>query len=224
MIKGLIWDMGGVIINFDANITNRLLSEDCGRSPEEVNALLYGGSAAGREYNAGLISDYYLGETDSEGFYFHVAQALQLNMSRERFEAVWKATLTTPNIEVVDLIHRLHRRYQQCILSSTNPWQLERMNEFTTIGGKIDLQTLLGDDRMVTTYKVHDKKPSKRLFRAACAVLGLEKELCVYIDDVKKYTDAAKKFGLQAVHVDITKPDFINRCLDDLVALGINVS
>mgnify|MGYP001561408013 FL=1 len=219
--EGIIWDCGGVIINFDADITNRLLSQATGKDPQEINAYLYGGSATGREYNEGAIEPYYLGGCDSSQFYRIIKKGLNLQMAEKEFAAIWKATFTNPNTEIVEFIHALHPRYQQVILSSTNPWQWDRMNEFSTIGGRIDLETLLGKERIVTSYSVGHKKPAPQLFEAACRSLGLRKEECVYIDDIKKYTDAFLAWGGgNAVHVDLNADDFVENCIDDLIKLG----
>lgn len=221
-IFGVIWDCGGVIINFDASITDCLLAADCGNTTDRVNAFLYGSSAQGREYNAGAIEDYYLGRCDSAAFYETVKNGLGLKMSQDDFEQAWNATITQPNVGIVQLIHKLQRAsFQQGVLSSTNPWHWDRMNQRSAIEGHVSLQDLLGQQRIVTSYGVGHKKPSPELFVAACNALGLPKEKCVYVDDIKKYTNAALEWGMgAAVHVDIAKSYFVEQCIDDLANLG----
>ncbi|HLD12124.1 MAG TPA: HAD-IA family hydrolase [Candidatus Nanoarchaeia archaeon] len=221
MLKGVIWDCGGVIINFDASITDRQLSAACKISPEKVNSFLYGSSAKEREFNAGAIEDYYLGRCDSATFYQTVRQGLDIQLSEREFELAWNATLTTPNAGIIRFIHELGARsLQQAVLSSTNPWHWDRMNELSKIYPYPSLEDFLTRKRIVTSYDIGHKKPAPELFAAACAALGLPKEECIYVDDIKKYTDAALAWGMgAAVHVDITRTDFVELCINGIKSL-----
>ena len=42
-------------------------------------------------------------------------------------------------------------------------------------------------------------KPGEKIFKDVLAKLGLKPEECVYIDDIKKYVEAAKKLGINDI-------------------------
>jgi hypothetical protein len=68
------------------------------------------------------------------------------------------------------------------------------------------------------------KKPTKELWDATLVRLGGERSGYVYIDDVQKYVDGSEALGVKSVRVDITQPDFQERCVIDVSqALGIIV-
>ena len=86
----------------------------------------------------------------------------------------------------------------------------------------------MGGHNVFCTFH-HDagvKKPSSKLFDLA---LGnsrggqlLDKSSTVYVDDVKRYTDAAKEYGLQTVYVDHSQLDYQRRCISELAQLGFH--
>ncbi len=88
-----------------------------------------------------------------------------------------------------------------------------------------DLEGLLTPQKVVCTYHADagQKKPHPHLFETTLRRLQATKEESIYVDDVKKYADAAEKFGIKGVHVDITNPDFQERCIEDLRRLSVVV-
>ncbi len=215
----VIWDAGGVIYAFDQNRTDKKLSANSGKSIDEVTTVIFGGSAGGREYNAGLVEPFNLGKINSLQFYENVRKALGLTMTFDEFRDAWTDIFTLNN-QVVDFIQDAHcAGYKQGILSSTNPMHWGKMNSM------FDLETLLGKDRVVCTYHpdAGQKKPHPQLFETALRRLQATAAESVYVDDIKKYTDTAEKLGIKGVHVDLTNPDFQKKCIEDLTKLGIAV-
>ena len=126
-LEGIIWDVGDVIVRFDQSLTNKALSAACGKSEQEVNAVLFGGSSGTKEYNEGLRAKYALGEWDSREFYEAVRRELGLNMSYGQFADAW-CEMFEPHIEIVDFVQRAHEGgIRQCALSSTDPLHMEKM-------------------------------------------------------------------------------------------------
>ena len=208
----IIWDAGGVIYAFDQSRTDRKLSANSGRTVEEISAVLFGSSAGGREYNAGLVEQFNLGKIDSNAFYDAVKKALGLTMTFDEFHDAW-TDIFTLNKGIVGFIQDAHRAgYKQGVLSSTNPMHWGKMNSM------FDLEALLGKDHVVCTYHpdAGQKKPHPALFEATLRRLRATAPECIYVDDVQKYADAAEKLGIKGVHVDITQQDFQEKCIEDL--------
>ncbi len=117
----VIWDAGGVIYTFDQSKTDKKLSANSGKSIEEITAVLFGGSAGGREYNAGLVEPFNLGKINSQQFYENVKRELGLTMSFDEFRDAW-TDIFALNDKVTMFIRDVHRAgYNQGVLSSTNP-------------------------------------------------------------------------------------------------------
>lgn len=213
----ILWDAGGVIYGFDQTKCDKKLAADCECTPEEVSAMLFGGSAQGSEYNAGLVEALNLGKIEPEMFYEFVKERLGLSMAYEEFVEAW-CDIFTLNREIVHYTELAQRLcVKQGVLSSTNPLHWKKMNSM------FDLEALLGRDKIMCTFHKDAgyKKPSSELFDAALRRIDARKEEIVYVDDVKKYTDAAREYGMgDAIYVDLTKPDFQRRCIAALQQHG----
>tara|TARA_Y100000310_G_scaffold82715_1_gene79318 strand:+ start:25447 stop:26118 length:672 start_codon:yes stop_codon:yes gene_type:complete len=217
----IIWDAGGVIYDFDVSITNRRLAVDCGRTPEEVSAFLFGSSAESREFNGGAVEAYNLGQIDSVKFYGKVRKDLGVKMDYNEFIDAWN-NIFTLNTIVAEFIRRVRnsRRHRQAILSSTNPLHWGGMMNL------FDLENLLEKDDIILTcdQDIRAKKPTKKLWDASLARLGGEKEEFIYVDDVQKYVSGSEALGIKSIHVDITQPNFQERCVADVSkVLGIEL-
>ncbi|MBS3144268.1 HAD hydrolase-like protein [Candidatus Woesearchaeota archaeon] len=215
-ITAVMWDLGGVVLAFDESITDRKLSAHCALTPEQISGKLFGNSVAGREFNEGLIEPFYLGRIGAQVFYQNVKKELGLDMSYKQFVDAW-TDIFTRNEKIIAFMQGLKRKgVPQCALSSTNELHMEKMVKFA------GLEETVGRARFVTTYNVGAKKPDRRLFEAATCVLQTPLNQCAYVDDIQKYIDASLKYGIgAAIHVDITQPDFQERCIADLKKLGI---
>lgn len=214
-LEALIWDVGDVIVHFDQSKANNALAAACGKSPNEVNAVLFGGSSGTKEYNKGLREKYALGLQDSREFFEAVQRELGLNMTYGQFADAW-CEMFEPHVEIVDFVQRARRRgIPQCVLSSTDPLHMEKM---ASVG---KLRESIGKENFVTTYHVGKKKPHPDLFDAAVRVLEVPKERCVYVEDVKKYADAFDVYGGgAAVLLDPKQQGFQRRAIEDLQSLG----
>lgn len=217
-VRGVLWDAGGVIYSFDQSICDRKLAADCGRAVQEVTAVLFGSSASGKEYNAGLVDPFVTGHITPREFYDSAKKHLGLRMSYADFVDAW-TDIFTVNKVVADYIVRLsQRRVPQGVISSTNVLHWEKMNSM------FDLESLLGRDRIILTCDrgIGVKKPHKKLFTTGLVRLGTLPEETVYTDDVLKYVLAANEYGLRGVHVNNAKSDFQERVVAELKELGLN--
>ena len=216
----ILWDAGGVIYSFDQKKCDTRLAAACGRTPEDVSKMLFGSSAEGREYNAGLVEKFNLGKINELEFYYGVKETLGLSINYEQFVSAW-TDIFTPNLEVMDLMKLFADiRIKQAILSSTNPLHWQTMNTL------FDLETLLGQENIVCTYHsgVGVKKGKPQLFDIVLGRIKKSKEEVVYVDDVKKYVDSAAEYGFGAtVHVDIEQRDFQEKCIRKLQKLGFRL-
>ena len=214
----LLWDAGGVIYSFDQGRVDRVFAANCHKSAEEVSAVLYGGTASDKRYNAGLVGDFNLGVIDAPRFYSRVKKKLELRMNYNQFVDAWNSAFKGVNSKIAAFIEQAARKgIPQGILSSTNPLHWSEMNR------TLDLETLLGRKNIICTYHpdAGANKPEPKLFDAALERLGKQKAEVVYVDDLKKYTDAALQYGFgAAIHVDNNQKDFQERCILSLNELG----
>ncbi|MBI5390932.1 HAD-IA family hydrolase [Candidatus Woesearchaeota archaeon] len=209
-VKAIIWDLGGVVYSFDQGVFDRniALVQHSGKTLPEIRNILYGTS--GREYNAGLMEAFNKGEISPHEFHRAVCQHLGIELPYEEFKHLWTNIFTLNKAIAQFIQQRKQQGFPQAVLSSINELNVEKVNQIFPI------EQLLGKKHMIYTCRHGMKKPDPRLFDFALESLGKRKEEVVYVDDIKKYTDAAIAYGLQVVHVDLAHADFQQRTIKKL--------
>ena len=62
-------------------------------------------------------------------------------------------------------------------------------------------------------------KPERRIYEHALKNLAVRPEECVYIDDIEKYVEAARKLGINGIHYTHGKDNLENQLKE--VGVGI---
>jgi epoxide hydrolase-like predicted phosphatase len=99
---------------------------------------------------------------------------------------------TPRNEELLDYIaDDLKRRYKIGFLSNVAK---DRTPEIFSLD---DVELF---DDIVLSFQVGMAKPDIRIFKLAAERLGLDPEKCVFVDDVEKYLEGARRIGMKTVH------------------------
>ncbi len=185
MIKAIIFDIGNVIYRFDNNIFLNKISKHTEHSAAELNELIYESSTLPKQYESGLLT--------SDEFFDSITDLCDLNITKNDFIDAY-TNIYTPIAPTFDLIRKLRSNYKLALLSNTCEWDMEygikpRMGELFDAFDAVSL-----------SFEVKAMKPREELFLDVLDKLKLLPEECVYIDDIKAYTDVADKLGINSVH------------------------
>ncbi|MDQ3633176.1 MAG: HAD family phosphatase [Acidobacteriota bacterium] len=182
MIKTFIFDLGNVIVPFEAESKIKSLQEFTRLKPEDVHekVLL---SEELRLFETGKISSL-------EVFDF-VKKTLDSEMSFEQFIENWNGIFILEPILSEDFIGKLSKKYKLLILSDTNEIHFEFI--------KKNFPVLKYFDDFVLSYEVGVLKPSKEIFQIAVEKAGCLPEECFFTDDIEKNVAAAKNLGINTV-------------------------
>ncbi|PIN75612.1 hypothetical protein COV18_02080 [Candidatus Woesearchaeota archaeon CG10_big_fil_rev_8_21_14_0_10_37_12] len=221
----ILWDAGDAIYPFNIDLAfSRLAANSTkGLSVETIKEILFGKTYESHEYNAGITEDYYLGKESDEQFYERAKKSLGLTFSIEEFERAY-SDIFTVNSRIARFIeHANQQGYAQAVVSSTNPfhWKAMRKTIDPQTGKPFDMEAIISERNIITTYKVGVKKPDAALFDRALAVVGRTKEQAVYVDDVLTYVEAARQYGLSVIHMNTKAKDPQGNCLNALEELGV---
>src|SRR3989344_1585826 len=183
MIKGIIFDFGNVIKNFDNKIFAKKISEYSDKPAEEIYNLIYNKSNLTELFEAGKIN--------SKEFIEKVSHLCSLNISEKEFIEAY-SNIFTANKSVIDLIKKLKKKYKLGLLSNTNEIH------FNKVIKKIEVFDLL--DAVSLSFKIGSMKPDEEIFKDCLKKLNLKAIECIYIDDIKKYSEKAAEMGIIGVH------------------------
>ena len=180
-IKAVLFDLGNVLVKFDARLSCRAFAETCHCSEEEV-------------WKAFFVSDlervYTRGEISSAQFVENVNRLFGGQLSVEQFSKLWNEIFTeNPGMEV--FVRKLKKKYPLYVISNTNEmhWtyllkQFSVLQHFT---------------QCFPSHEVGMRKPDPNMFRYVLGRIGFPPEETVFIDDVPEFAASARSVGIHGI-------------------------
>ena len=187
-VKTIFWDVGGVLLTngWDIDQRGRVLAS------LGVNVAAY--EAVHDEVNffweRGLIS--------AQDFFERTVLETnpQLGLT---FDGLWKLVCGESRVlypECFDMIANLRRTGVYRVATLNN--ESKELNRY-----RIDTFHLRSFfDYFICSGYIHEMKPLPEIYRAAIDISGFAAETAVFIDDKRENCDAARGFGMNAIHFE----------------------
>lgn len=198
MIKNLLFDLGGVIMDI--------------RRQNAVDALKRIGmsdadSFLGEYVQQGPFLALEAGDITPEEFRNQIRSHIGTPVSDEQIDDAFTQFLIGIPIHRLDALERLHANYRIYMLSNTNSimWNRFIVNEFEKCGHNIDYYF----DGIVTSYEAKCVKPGRKIFETVVERFGIKPEETLFFDDSCKNIEAAREMGFNTAHVE-PGAEFIN--------------
>ena len=199
MIKHVIFDLGGVLIDLDMPRCLeefRALGADPEvllRRPEPADA---GSGKAKATLCDGLVANgamdlYQTGDVSTDDFVAGIQRFCNPGTTREQVLEAWNACLLTIPAYKLEFIKSLRAEgYCTHLLSNTNDahWQLIAKEHF---GGR----THEYFDSLFLSQEMHMSKPNADIFLSVLEQLGADASQCLFLDDAQANVDAAQALG-----------------------------
>ncbi len=179
MIKAILLDLGGVIVELDFARAYRATAELTGLDVEEVPE---------RIRRAGLAEPYEHGRISSEEFYRRLSAALGLRVSYKRFCEIWGDMFGAEPLLERSFLAALRKRYRLLLLSNTNELHFEWLRRRFPL--------LKEFDDYVLSYEVGSMKPAPEIYLEAVGRAGCETAECFFADDKPENIEAATRLGM----------------------------
>lgn len=181
VIRSLLFDLGNVLVPFEIERGYRALASASGLREEEV---------AERIRESGLYSTYESGGLETEAFLNRFSELLDLRCNLAEFREIWNSIFLPRTATSEELIVELKRKYRLVLLSNTNELHYGWLRERYRILDHFDAYTL--------SYEEKAMKPDERIYAAAVANAKCEPGECFFTDDIERYVEGARAFGIDA--------------------------
>lgn len=195
MIKTIVFDFGGILINLDfqaafSNIKqlfNAPLDEPI---PEAIQTIL-------DEYEVGAFG---------EGSFMHRLQRLRTYVISERqISDAWNSMLVDLPKSRLDWLLELRKNYTLLLLSNTNHTHIEWVRKYLRDQYGITNFEETYFDHVIYSHDIKLSKPGTTIYNTVAEKYNLNLAESLFIDDSQANVDGAHKAGWQAVRHDSTE-------------------
>ena len=190
MVKNLLFDLGGVIMDIDRNRAVKAL---------EAIGLTNADSMLGEYGQKGAFLALEKGEIDAAEFRRQLRPHFDRPVTDEEIDTAFTQFLIGIPLSRLKALRELRRRYKVYMLSNTNPIMFEGFiaDQFRQEG--LDMSAYF--DGVVTSYEAKCYKPDKEIFDYACEHCDIRPEETLFFDDSQSNVNAARALGFHAAHV-----------------------
>jgi len=188
MIKNLIFDFGGVIV--DINRDNAVKHfESLGLTNAEELLDKY--------HQRDIFLEVEDGRIDADEFCRKLGEYCHREISFKEAKAAWLSFFVGDPGYRLDYLEELHKKYNIYILSNTNPFVMSwaRSSEFTPSGKSLDYYV----DKVYTSYQVKAVKPHKEFFEYVINDTRVNPAETVFIDDGSANVEMGKELGFHVL-------------------------
>lgn len=204
-IKGMIFDFGRVLANFDHQKTCQKLGSMTHIAPEDVFQKIF---------KENIEKRFDEGKLSSLEFWKEVNHVLKADISFEKFAEAW-GDIFSPNPEIEMILGKLRQNLGRVVLSNTNPLHWEYIEKLGVMR-----QFFSEKEKLVLSFEIGAKKPAEIMYKKALERLQLKAEEVLFLDDVKEYAEAFRKLGGNAIVYDCTEQS-ANELLESLNQYGV---
>ena len=183
MIKAVIFDYGNVIRKWDNHIFLDKIVKKSNKSYEYIDNFIF---------SSGLQDKFELGEISEIDFFRIIKKQCNFSITQKEFFKEYTSRIFENIQSTLALIKKLKKNYKVALLSNTTKvdfdFLIKNLKEFPLF------------DAVTLSFELGFVKPEKEIFIDLLNKLNLKPNECVFIDDIKEYSDVASKLGIHGIH------------------------
>ncbi len=195
MIKGIrhiIFDLGGVLLNIDYNLTAGAFAELGINNFSELFSRLR---------QTDLFDRFEMGMIPREAFIEALIEASGRAVTPAQVAAAWNAMLLDFPLRRLQILQQLHLYYDLFLLSNTNEIHEAAFNDILMRSHGIPNIGVFFD-KVYYSHRIGLRKPMKEIFMRVLEDSGLQPGHTLFIDDSPQHVEAAGQLGLQVIYLE----------------------
>lgn len=192
MINNIIFDLGGVILNINYELTAMAFKQlgitnfDKLYSQAQQNHLF-------DHLEKGIISNH--------DFRSELRKVANLEISDEEIDTAWNAMLLDLPKERIDILNAAKKNYRTFLLSNTNDihYKAYEKDLYQSHGIK-SLASLF--EKQYLSHQIHFRKPDAEAFEFVLKDAHIKADETLFIDDSIQHINGAKKLGIHTFFME----------------------
>jgi len=189
-IHNIIFDLGGVILNINPQLT-----VDAFRNLGWSDFYEENNQTNGKELFYSLES----GSSSPEVFRNNVRKMTDLQRNDREIDEAWTAMILDIPADRIRYLEELKKSYRLFLLSNTN--EIHRIKFHREFEADFGYSFYDLFERNFYSHEMGMRKPNPRIYIQALTEAGLEPEETLFIDDMEENTEAAKTTGMKVLHI-----------------------
>ena len=188
-VKNIIFDLGGVLLNIDHELTSEAFRQLGFTNFDERYA---------QARQTGLFDRFETGMISEQEFVDTIKELATTQLSSQNIVDAWNAILMDIPKQRLQLLEQLNKDYRLFLLSNTNETHQRAFEKilYETAGQRSFSPWF---EQVYYSHHLHLRKPDKAIFEYVLAQNELVAEETLFIDDSLQHVEAAKETGIQAV-------------------------
>lgn len=188
MIKNLVFDFGGVIVDIDR--------ENAVKAFEELG-IMNADELLDKYHQRGIFLEAEDGRINADEFCKRLGEIAGRPISFAEAQRGWLGYMVSDPRKRLAYLQELRKKYRIYILSNTNPFILDWAcgNQFTPDGKPLDAYV----DHIVASYKCKCVKPNDGIFQTLIQETGLNPAETIFIDDGAANTKKGEELGFHTL-------------------------
>jgi len=189
-IRNIIFDLGGVILNIDAEITKKKFVDLWNGRAEEAYKEI--------ESNH-LLLDFETGRVSTEEFRQGMLKFAAPGTLPQKVDDAWNAMMLDIPMAYLDLLWNLKKHYRTFLLSNTNA--LHTPTYTAQVYQKTGRDITDFFEQVFYSHKLGMRKPDTDIFEYVLQVNGLKPHETLFIDDAEENIHTAASIGIQTLQL-----------------------
>lgn len=195
--KYIVFDLGGVLVDIDPDRAIRAFAKLGGMTIEHLDDKIK---------NLSLFHEYEIGQYNHPEFRDRLRTFLLNSATDEEIDKVWSSLIVAIPQDRIDLVKSLKQRYQLFVLSNTNPFHIQQINQQMIRDGNPPLESLF--QKVYYSYQLHLSKPNPEIYQHITRENGLDPSELLFLDDTLANINAAQALGWGTMQIDTPRKLF----------------
>ncbi len=201
MIKNIIFDLGGVILNIDFNKAAIAFKKLGINNFEDLYS---------RATQSKLFVNLEKGFITDEQFYDEIRSLSGINIANDEIKGAWNELILDFPPKRLELLMKLKENYNCFLLSNTNKIHYDCYQKDLRDNHNIDgLESLF--EKAYFSQDIKQRKPDLGIFHHVLTDQKLKPKETLFVDDTMENINAAKEVGMHTLYIDVSKEgDILN--------------
>lgn len=187
VIKNIIFDLGGVLLNIDYNKTTTAFKNLGYTDFEKMYSMVKANN---------IFDDLETGHLSESAFYDYMLESAGESISKNEVTHAWNAMLLDFRTESLQFLTQLSQQHKLFLLSNTNQIHKAAFEKnLKDQTGKHSLDAFF--TKAYYSHQVGMRKPNEDIFRFVLEDSGIKASETLFIDDLYNNTETAASLGFK---------------------------